>query len=542
MHQQRTPLPVSQPDADAWFEDTAAQMAVDFAYRDGSESGCYQLLESVGGGVLVTDYDGDGWQDLFLPGGGSLQRTDQSIQVAGHSSGLFRNGQTIFTNITVSAGCDADNLYTHGGTVTDIDADGFEDLVVCGFGGIQIWMNCGDGTYQEASENLQIASTKWNVSCAAADYDLDGLTDLYILTYADWKPDSTRQCMNDRGLRDICGPTLFEGEADLLFHNLGHTFEDTHAQAGLVPANRGLGIVSTDLDGNGHPDFAVVNDVQENQLYLNDNGQSFAEEALVWGMAYSATGEREGSMGVDVADYNRDGLPDLWYTNYAQQDNNLLRRTSGTGFVPAADIVGLAGVSRPWVGFGTGFADLNGDGWSDLVVINGHVAYERRDSPYFQPPQLFQNRNGERFVDVSEQGGTYFAGTRSGRGSAFADLDNDGSSDLIVSHQNDPVAVLRNTHSASDWTMINLVGTTADRMAVGATVTLLESEQICRQWRMSGGSYLSQSDRRLLFKSDSDSGVNVEVTWPGGQQEVFSGLQTQTVNTLIQGRGQHVTP
>lgn len=537
--------PAVKPSANSssgWFADKTTDLQVDFSYSDGSDAGLYQLLESVGGGVLVIDYDLDGWTDVMLTGGGRLVE-GTPIQVLGSPSAFFRNqhGET-FSAETTATNLDTGSLYTHGGAVSDLNSDGFDDLVVCGYGGVQIWYNSGDGTFTEVSKQLGVKCNQWNVGAATADYDGDGFTDLYVLTYADWTPRADDRCLNDQQLRDICGPTLYEGVRDHLFRSSGEAFTESTAEVGLIAKNRGLGIVAADFNGDSRPDFAIVNDVQENQLYLNQPGKAFEEVASVWGVAYSDTGEREGSMGVDAGDFDRDGLLDLWYTNYAQQDNSLLRNAANTGFLHTASVNGLHGVSRQWVGFGTGFADFDCDGWDDLFVINGHVAYERLDSPYRQPPQLFRNLEGQGFEDVSEDGGSYFSAARSGRGAAMADLNNDGATDLIVSHQNDRVSVLINNHTSDHWIRIQLTGVTAERPATAASVTLFAGGEEHRKWRTSGGSYLAQSDQRMLFSLNSSDPVSAVVTWPTGEQERFEELATRSSHTLIQGRGKNVSP
>jgi len=414
--------------------------------------------------------------------------------------------------------------------------------VVCGFGSLQLWHNLGDGTFAEVAAEYGLLSGDWNVTVAAGDFKRDGFVDLYIVTYANWKPDLKQLCKNDQGLRDICGPTLYPGTRDRMFENTGAGFQDTSEASHLVPKNRGLGIVTADIDDDGFLDAMVVNDVEENQLYFGDSSGVFTECGVLSGVAYSNTGEREGSMGIDLGDFDRDGRPDLWYTNYTQQDNSLLKNFSDRGFLHSADTVGLSGVSRPWVGFGTGFADFDCDGWEDLFVINGHVAYERRDSPYYQPPQLFRNEQGQRFVDVSSQGGPYFSLRWSGRGAAETDWNDDGAIDLIVVHQNDPVAVLTNLHTAKHWIRVNLVGTTSDRSAVGAKVTVEAGDRTNTRWKCGGGNYLSHSDSRQLFILPEERPADVTVKWLGGRTEVFANLIPESTHTLIEGRGQHVTP
>ncbi|HUG69754.1 MAG TPA: CRTAC1 family protein [Pirellulaceae bacterium] len=526
-----------------WFEEIGDTVGVDFIYSDGGSAGFYQLLESVGGGVAAIDFDLDGWQDLFLTGGGTIDLGDGQLRASGCASGLFHNRSgSQFVDVGQKACLLDDSLYTHGCTVADLDADGFPDVLVAGYQGLRAWMNQGDGTFAERAAQLGFDSPNWNVVPAAADYDNDGLVDVYIVTYADWLLTLEERCINDRQLRDICGPTLFAGQRDQLFRNTGERFENVTDEVQLVQANRGLGIVAVDIDGNGRIDFAVVNDVQENQCYLNMPDGSFREQGVLAGMAYSSTGEREGSMGIDVGDFNRDGWPDLWYTNYANQDNSLMININGTGFIHASDAVGMGGVSRRWVGFGTTVADFNGDGWEDIFVANGHVAYERLDSPYYQPAQLFESRGGERFVEVSERGGPYFALPRAGRGAAVVDFDNDGNLDLVVVHQNEPAAILRNRNVCTSWLRLGLVGTSSERSGVGAKVTVSQGSRSVTSWRIGGGSYLSHNDSRLLFGLDSDTATMVTVTWPGGQVEHYADLAPNHTHTLVQDRGSYVAP
>ena len=531
-----------EPRADDWFEQVENEVGLEFSYSDGSSSGFYQIVESVGGGLVVADLDLDGWQDVFLTGGGTLSRQEDRIELSGSSSALFRNQAGRFENTTEHSLLLDDSLYTHGCTAIDINVDGFPDLIVAGYSGVQAWVNIGDGTFVEESFALGLTSPRWNVVPAAADINNDGLPDLYVVTYAEWKPSLERLCRNDKNLRDVCGPTLFDGQPDQLFRNNGESFENVSREFGLVPANRGLGIIAVDFDMNGRTDFVVVNDVQENQCYLNINDGPFREQGVLAGIAYSSSGGREGSMGVNVCDFDRNGWPDLWYTNYANQDNSLMRNVDGTGFVYASDSVELGGVSRRWVGFGTFLADFNGDGWEDIFVANGHVAYERLDGPYYQPPQLFQNRLGKSFVELKDHGGPYFSIPRAGRGAATVDFDNDGNLDFIVVHQNEPVAVLRNRNVTQNWLRLCLVGKHSERSGVGAMVSVVQNSRSSTLWRVGGGSYLSHGDARLLFTLDTDSTVTAKVSWLGGETESFQDLLPNRTYILLQDRGSYVVP
>ncbi len=352
-------------------------------------------------------------------------------------------------------------------------------------------------------------------------------------------PDHRRRCPNDQNLRDVCGPTAFEGVPDSLWHSRGDgTFADVSDAAHLELEHRGLGIVSLDLNEDGWLDYFVVNDVNENELYLGGPDFSLREIGQIAGVAYSATGEREGSMGVDVGDFDGDGEPDLFYANFSLQDNTLLRKVSPEGFLNVTTVSGLAGVSRQWVGFGTGFVDFDSDGWLDLFVANGHVNYQRRDAPYFQPAQLFRNEAGQRYVEVSERGGPYFSVPHAGRGAAVGDIDNDGAPDVIVSHQNDPVALLRNRLPAPDWLRVELVGTKSERDAIGAKVMIPHNDRVLTRWVRGGGGYLSVFDPRILVPLTQAEPTEVTVRWPTGSVERFSSLAPNRNHVLVEGRGQ----
>ena len=364
---------------------------------------------------------------------------------------------------------------------------------------------------------------------------------MYVITYCDWLPDHTERCINDQDLRDICGPSLYPGARDYLWRNKGDgTFEDVTDKAGLQEHSRALGVVAADMNEDGWMDIFVANDVQENQLYRGGPEFPLEEVGLLSGVAYSSTGEREGSMGVDVGDFDGDGRLDLWYANYANQDNSLRRNLGDMGFLDVAAPTGMVGVSRMWVGFGTGFADFDSDGWLDLFVANGHVSYERLDSPYRQPAQLFHNQAGKRFVDVSEQGGPYFSIDHVGRGAAVGDLDNDGGLDLVISHQNEPVVVLRNRRPAKNWVSVLLRGERSNPDAIGAKVTARYGDRQLARWIRGGGGYASSFDPRILFPAVDDAPVSVTVKWPNGQVEVFPNLLKARLTNWSKGRGSHL--
>ncbi len=529
-----------EPEPEDWFEEVTEQLGIDFTYRDGQEAGFYQLLENLGGGVAIFDYDQDGKMDLFFTGGGRL--TGPPIQVHGRPSVLYRNeGDGRFRDVTEEAGVAGGDLYTHGVTVGDFDRDGWPDLFVAGFQGAQLLRNNQQGGFEDVTEQAGLHIDRWAVTGAWVDINNNGWLDLYVITYCDWEPDHRRRCLNDQQFRDICGPSLFPGARDYLFRNRGDgTFEDITDQAGLEPRARALGVVVADFDRSGWMDIYVANDVQDNHLYRCGPDLPLESVGLMAGIAYSEDGEREGSMGVDIGDFDGDGQIDLFYTNYANQDNSLRRNVGQPGepgFLGVSSVTGKFGVSRPWVGFGTAFADFNSNGWLDLFVANGHVAYERLDSPYYQPAQMFRNEGGQRFVEVSEEVAPYFTVPHVGRGAAIGDLFNDGGMDLVIVHQNDPVVVLRNRQPPEHWVRVLLRGVDSNPDGIGAEVSAEFGERRLHFWVRGGGGYLSYFDPRIVFPAVDDQPVDVTVTWPLGRTEVFPGLTQGQTHELVEGMG-----
>ncbi len=526
-----------EPSPDDWFEDITAEAGIDFTYRDSQEAGFYQLLENVGGGVAIFDYNRNGLMDLFFTGGGTL--TGPPIEVSGRPSVLYRNeGNGRFRDVTDEAGVAGGSFYSHGVTVGDFDRDGWPDLFVAGFHGCQLFRNNQQGGFEDVTEAAGLKIDRWAVAAAWLDINNNGWLDLYVITYCDWLPDHRRRCMNDQQLRDICGPSLFPGAKDYLWKNRGDgTFEDITDRAGIELRSRALGVVVADFDEDGWIDIYVANDVQENHLYSGGPEFPLDSVGLLAGVAFSEDGERQGSMGVDIGDFDGDGRIDIFYTNYSNQDNTLFRNVDEMGFVGVGNVTGMFGVSRMWVGFGTGFADFDGDGWPDLFVANGHVAYERLDSPYYQPAQLFRNDSGRRFVEVSDQGGPYFSVPHVGRGAAVGDLDNDGGLDLVISHQNDPVVVLRNRQPNKHWVRVLLRGVESNPDAVGATVSAMFGDRRIHKWVRGGGGYLSYFDPRILFPAIDDNPIDVKVRWPLGRTEVFPALEQGQTHELVEGMG-----
>jgi hypothetical protein len=517
----------------ARFQDATSTSGVNFTYRDGQEAGHFSILESLGGGVALFDYDGDGALDVFVPGGGSF---DSSQQVLGLPGALFHNeGRLIFENVTVPAGVYLAPHYSHGAAVGDFDGDGFPDLLVTGYGGLSLFHNQGDGTFFETARDCGLTDALWSSSAGWGDLNGDGVLDLYVVHYVDWSFDNDPFCTATNGAhRDICPPKKFAGLPDVLYFGVGDgTFRDASVEARLMPVgkppelsaydiDKGLGVLLADVDLDGDLDIYVANDTVPKFLYRNRGNGVFDEVAGQSGTALSDTANADGSMGLDIGDFNNDGLPDLWVTNYERECLGLYRNDGNGQFLHVSRAAGVTAVGSQFVSFGTLFLDFDRDGDEDIFVTNGHVVRYPINSPVKQLPLLFENRGG-RFVNVAPAAGPYLAEPHLGRGVAAGDLDNDGDVDLVLSPINEPAAILINeSPNANHWLRVRLIGAKSQRDAVGALVTLSTSAgQQIRQVK-GGGSYLSQSELHCFFGMPEDAELEqLTIRWPSGTvQEV----------------------
>lgn len=533
----REPLPGD------WFEDVTSRTSVRFSSANGRESDRFTILETVGSGVGLVDFDTDGWSDLYCAGGGRIDR--ETVQPTGQPGGLFRNpGNWRFEDSTSTARAPASAAYSHGVLTGDVNDDGAPDLFVTGFGRNCLLINLGDGTFLDRTDSSGLAGSGWSTAAAAGDVDGDGLLDLFVVRYVEWKPDPAEVCRYGADqVPDVCPPQNYKPASDLFYINQGNgTFLESGERFGIRKDGKGLGVVATDLNQDGRADFYVANDQVENHLYLSAPMSALVEQGEISGTARNETGTPEGSMGVDAGDVDGDGRIDLWVTNFELEDNSLYQSLGNGQFLHSTTTFGLAGRGRGAVGFGTGLVDFNSDGWLDLYVLNGHVWYRHGVQPFRQAPHLFRSREGRQFEDVSAAGGPWFAGTHAARGGATGDLDHDGAPDLVVSSLDEPIVILRNRLPTANWIRLKLVGTTAPRDPVGARVTLKAFNRPNVRVLNSGAGYLSQSDSRLLIAlSDSQTAVDLTIDWPDGMSERFTGLTAAQYHVVIQGRGQPVT-
>ena len=490
------------------FKDVHQLAQLDFQYFNGN-SGFKYLIEAMGGGISLLDYDNDGWPDCYFPQGCKLPINLQSFE---HLDQLYRNqsGQR-FANVTNAARL-MENGYSQGAATADLDNDGFADVVVANFGRNRVFMNQGDGTFRDATEQWGMEDADMSSSLALADFDLDGNLDLYVVNYVD----ELRVCRGSDGKVSTCNPQNFKGVQDRLFQNSGDGhFIDVTAEAGVLAEDgKGLGVVATDFDDDGLPDIYVSNDTTANFLFKNLGGMRFEEIGLASGTALSDEGEAQAGMGVAAGDLNGDLASDLFVTNFYLEANNLYLNHGSMSFKDEAMQAKLSLPSKRMLGFGTQAEDFDLDGDLDLIVANGHIDdFTSRGDPWKMPTQLFRNLRDGTFEDCSSIAGPYFSELHLGRGVASCDWNRDGRPDFIVVHQDAPCALLENTTNVQNQSIrIRLVGRTSNRDGIGAKV-LFKSRDGTQRRDLKGGDGFYATNEKVLIVGLPETVCDVETTW-----------------------------
>ena len=526
-----------------------ANCGVDFVYY-GNPSPEHYMTEQNGGGVAIFDFDGDGWLDLFFSNGDHIDRPASGIESSHHlyRNHASRNGFLKFENVATSAGV-AQTGFGMGVAAGDHDNDGFTDMLVCYYGKVQLWRNNGDGTFDDVTSQAGIVESVWATSAAFADLDDDGDLDLYITNYVDYSfNDPPCFLETTRKIPISCSPMERQAVADRLWENLGDgLFCDSSKKAGIldVRAGKGLAVEIVDLNNDGRLDIYVANDTTENFLFVNDGALKFSEVANLRGVAVGPKGTSESSMGIGCADFDHNGRFDLFVTNFENAINDLYLNVTETGFLHASTTYGLDLPSRPMLAFGVVAEDFDLDSWPDLFVANGHIwdltAAEDRHE-YEMKPQVFRNERGEKFRDASRSAGNYFVQKWLGRSAADGDLDNDGMTDIVISHQRKPAAVLRNTSDRLGRSVtLRLIGRRAAREPLGVQVVAQLDGERLRHKIKSGGSFQSSSaSQTIIATGDHEAPLTIDVVWSRGNIERWTHLTTSGPITLIESTGEQL--
>ena len=489
------------------------------------------MVETMGSGVALFDYDGDGDLDVYWVDSGRVP----GFEGPPPRPRLLRNdGPGRFVDATETAGLAALGIYGMGAAAGDVDNDGDLDLFVTGWGADRLFVNRGDGTFADGTAAAGLSDPLWSASAAFTDADRDGDLDLYVASYVAFETGKNYFCGDRaRNLKVYCPPVPFDPQPDRFYRNRGDgTFEDRTSESGLADVTgKGLGVVAADLDGDGWPDLFVANDTTANFLYRNRGvdaaGQvRFEELGVLSGTAYSGKGEDEASMGIGVADADDNGWPDLFVTNFDLETHALYGNLGGFLFADHRYVAGVAEPSLPMVGFGAAFADFDRDGDPDLAVANGHIAdnaeEHRSTSRYRQRNQLYENLGKGKLADRKDAG---LDVVRASRGLAVGDLDGDLDPDLAISNSNDWCEVYENVSAGGGALVVRLAGSASNRSGIGTKVEVTAGGRKQAQELFGGGSYLSQSEPALLFGLGGEAvAERLSVAWPSGRRQRFERL------------------
>ena len=527
------------------LKDVTARSGIRFRHNAGKTTQKY-LPESMGAGVAMFDYNNDGLLDLFFVNGAALRdpmtaadQPDKSGEACWNR--LYRNnGDGTFTDVTSQAGLQGLG-YGMGVAVGDFDNDGWPDLYVTGLGRNTLYRNNGNGTFTDVTQSAGVGGSGWSVSACFVDYDRDGRLDLIVTRYLDWDFDRNPYCGEKRvGYRAYCHPNEFAPTSHLVFHNNGDgTFSDVSKQCGLgLAPSKGLGIAVNDFNNDGWPDVAIANDSFPQQLFRNNRDGTFTDVAADFGVAFDDDGKTFAGMGIDFADYDNDGHPDIVIDALASQRYALFRNRRGQSFDYASGSTGISRLTNRHSGWGAKFIDYDNDGWKDLFVAQGHVMdnieLTQPSARYLEPPLLLHNRRGS-FDDVSASGGDIFRRGLAARGAAFGDLNNDGRIDVVINCNDGPPVILINRESnGNHWLLVNTVGTHSNRDGIGARIKVVTSAGNEQYGYVStAGSYASANDKRVHFGLGQSALVRLlEVTWPSGTVQRLENIKADRVLTV----------
>lgn len=559
----------------AHFTDIAEKAGLTSPVIFGGENTKKYIIETTGTGVAIFDYDNDGWPDIFVVNGTTLEGKFAGSAPTSH---LYRNNRDgTFTDVTAEAGL-THSGWGQGVCVGDYDNDGFEDLYVTYYGKNALYHNNGDGTFTDVSEKAHVAGSgkAWGTGCAFVDYDRDGKLDLMVANYVDFDlanapaPGERPSCIW-KGVPVMCGPRGLPWSKNILYHNFGDgTFEDVTTKTGIDRTNGhyGLSVSTLDFDDDGWPDIYVACDSTASILYRNNHDGTFTDVAVTAGAAFNDDGREQAGMGSTVADYDGDGRLDIFKTNFSDDTSTLYRNVDGKSFDDATFPAGL-GLHTQYLGWGTMFIDVDNDGWPDLLLVNGHV-YPEVDSQHlgstFREPRILYHNNGNgTFTDISANAGPAITEVASSRGLAIGDLWNDGRMSAVISNMNArPSLLVNDARNGNHWIAFKTIGTSwerpisrrkpqagapdasaavfaTNRDGIGARITIKTGARTLVDEVRSGSSYISSNDVRVHFGLGAAPKLNwVQVRWPSGLIERFAGMRVDALNELKEGAGVRV--
>lgn len=538
----------------AYFVDEAEKRGLTMQNVFGGVDTKKYIIETTGTGVAIFDYDNDGWPDIFIVNGTTL---DPLVGKETPTNHLYRNNHDgTFTDVTKKAGLGKHSGWGQGVCVGDYDNDGFDDIFVTYYGKNVLYHNNGDGTFSDTSEKAHVggAGKAWSTGCAFLDYDRDGKLDLFVATYVDFDvttapgPGERASCMW-KGVPVMCGPRGLPWSKNILYHNNGDgTFADVTNKSKIDQTNGhyGFSVSTLDFDDDGWPDIYVACDSTPSILYRNNHDGTFTDVAVVAGAAFNEDGKEQAGMGSTIGDFNGDGKLDIFKTNFSD-DTATLYRNNGDGTFDDVTFAAGLGLYTKYLGWGTTFVDVDNDGWQDLLLVNGHVYPEvtkqHLGSEYEEPRLLYHNLGNGKFEDISEGSGPGITTARSSRGLAVGDFWNDGRMSAVVSNMNEPVSLLVNhVKSGNHWIGIKTVGMKSNGDGVGAKIRVQAGGRVRVEEVRSGSSFDSNNDMRVHFGLGGAAKVEwVEVRWPSGLTERFAGLAVDGIRTVKEGSGTAVT-
>jgi enediyne biosynthesis protein E4 len=530
------------------FVDIASQAGLTMMNVNGGDSHKQFLIETTGSGVVIFDYDNDGWPDVFLPNGSMVEGFATGTAPSGH---LYHNNHDgTFTDVTAKAGLSQPG-WGQGACVGDYDNDGNLDLFVTYWGQSVLYHNNGDGTFTDVTEKAGLKTThdQWSTGCSFVDYDRDGKADLFVVRYVDFsydsvpKPGEGEYCVL-KGLPVVCGPRGLKKAENALYRNNGDgTFNEVSDKAGITKTSGCYGLTSLtgDFDQDAWTDIYVACDSTPNILYHNNGDGTFTDIARMSGVAFNEDGALQAGMGLAADDFTHDGMQSIVKTNFSDDSPTLYLNRGKNTFEDITISAGL-GTIRSWLGWGVQFFDFDNSGWPGIFIVNGHIVPEvdgkGLGTSYREPKVLYQNLRNGKFTNVTARSGSVLSERHSARGLALGDLFNDGRLEALVNNMNEKPSLYLNTARVGNFISLQLVGTKSNRAALGAVVTVEYGEGPRTQEIRSGGGYISQNDLRLHFGLGQAGKANkVTIRWPSGTVERLSGLTANQFYVVREGQG-----